>query len=187
MRIRGLLMVALSFIAVRTVHAQIGAQEPRIPIANRSYIGFNPLGIPFDIFTAEVESGVAQGITLGGVASHLDVDNDRFTSFDFKFRYYPGEVVLRGFSLGASIGYLGYSEKNTVFSPGGGPVDTRESISTPTIGIIADYNWLLGSQHRFLVGTGLGAKRVLASSEDRSRVGLDRAYVTGRFTVGLAF
>ena len=26
-----------------------------------------------------------------------------------------------------------------------------------------DYNWLLGSQHRFLVGTGLGAKRVLAS------------------------
>jgi len=42
-------------------------------------------------------------------------------------------------------------------------------------------------QRRFVVGTGVGAKRILASSEDRERVGLDRAEFTGRFTIGIAF
>jgi hypothetical protein len=38
-----------------------------------------------------------------------------------------------------------------------------------------------------MVGAGIGAKRILASSDDRNRVGLDRATLTGRFTVGIAF
>jgi hypothetical protein len=186
MRIRCLMLGGALLIGGRAAGAQLGPSD-RIPIANRSYIAFNPLGIPFDIFTAEVESGVAQGITLGGVGSHIDIDNDRYTSLDFKIRYYPGEVVLRGFSLGASIGYLGYSTRTTTGNPFNGATDTRTSIGTGTIGILTDYNWLLGSQHRFLVGTGLAAKRVLASSAERSTVGLDRAYVTARFVVGLAF
>jgi hypothetical protein len=188
MRIRCLIIVALAFIGSRSVRAQLGEQGSRVPIANRSYVAFNPMGIPFDIFTAEVESGVAQGITLGGVASHVDIDNDRYTSLDFKFRYYPSEVVLRGFSLGASVGYLGYSTPGAQSNVFPGSADnSRVSMNAPTIGIIIDYNWLLGSQHRFLVGTGLGAKRVLASADQRRTVGLDRAYPTARFTVGLAF
>ncbi len=168
--------------------AQLGpppGQAALVPIANRSYVGFNPLGIPFDIFTAEIESGVAQGVTLGGLGSHIDVDDKRYTSIDFKFRYYPGEVVLRGFSLGASVGYLGYSAPSTLSNPGG--VELRGKLNTPTIGVLADYNFLLGLHHRFVVGTGIGAKRVLSSSAERSAVDLPRAYFTGRFTVGLAF
>ncbi|HEY4218813.1 MAG TPA: hypothetical protein VGM67_16850 [Gemmatimonadaceae bacterium] len=164
--------------------AQTSPQPALIPIANRSYIGINPLGVPFDIFSVEGETGVAQGITLGAVGSYTDVNHDRWESADFKFRYYPGDVVLRGFSLGGTVGYLDYSTPRCC-TPGGTTV--RQSVSTPTVGVIADYNFMLGMDHRFIVGTGVGAKRVLASEDDRNRVGLDRAYFTGRFTIGIAF
>jgi hypothetical protein len=188
MRLRGFdaLLLGLAGLAGAVCAAPAVAQTaPRlIPIENRSYIGINPLGVPFDIFSVEAETGVAQGITLGGVGSYTDVDHDRWESADFKFRYYPGDVVLRGFSLGATVGYLNYSARRCCAAGGG---DYRASVSTPTVGVIADYNWMLGMDHRFIVGTGVGAKRVLAGQNDRDQVGLDRAYLTGRFTIGLAF
>jgi len=181
----------LSVLAATIVATSAGAQESevaRVPIRYRSYISINPLGIPFDLFSAEVESGIAQGMTLGASASHIDVDDTRYSSADLKFRYYPSEVVLRGISVGASVGMLRYSDIRGTRLPGDGSVEeVRESLDTPTFGVILDYNWMLGAQRRFVVGTGVGAKRILASSEDRERVGLDRAQFTGRFTIGIAF
>jgi hypothetical protein len=178
MRVRGVLV---GLLGVVLAHA-VGAQQTLIPIRNRTYVGINPLGVPFEIFTAEIESGVAQGITLGGTVSHIDVDNDRYTSADFKFRYYPGDVVLRGFSIGANLGFLRYS--NVVSDSAG---STRQSLDTPVLGLLTDYNWMLGSQGRLLIGTGLGAERILASAEDRKRVDIERARLTARFIIGIAF
>ena len=160
---------------------QPASPAPLVPIPYESYVGINPLGIPFDIFAVEAETGVAQGITVGGVASYTDFRHDRYTSFDFKARYYPGEVVLHDFSVGVSVGYLNYSTPDKAV-PG-----TRDRLSAPTLGLIADYNWLLGTEQRFLIGAGAGVERVLANSDARQRVGLDRALLTARFTVGLAF
>jgi hypothetical protein len=151
-----------------------------VRIKNTSYLALNPLIIPFDLGSAEFETGVAQGTTIGGVVSYLDVDDDRFTSADFKVRYYPGEVVLRGFSVGFTAGYLRYSVARADSTE-------RATLDGPTIGIVTDFNWLLGGNKRFLVGTGLGAKRVLSSKDERQKVDLNRAYVTARFVVGLAF
>jgi len=64
---------------------------------------------------------------------------------------------------------------------------TRQSLSAPTAGILLDYNWLLGRSERFLVGTGIGAKRILASESERQRVRLDYATVTTRLILGFAF
>ena len=171
----GVAGVALS----HTAGAQASAAADRVPIPYRTYISINPLGIPFDLFSAEVESGIAQGMTLGASGSHIDVGDERFSSADFKFRYYPSEVVLRGFSLGGSVGIERYSD---IRSQG-----ERETLDSPTFGVIVDYNWMLGARHRFIVGTGVGAKRILANSEDRARVGVDRAQLTARFTMGIAF
>jgi len=181
MRIRSLVTVlALAGLAGSAGAQATGAEAgTRVPIRYRSYISINPLGIPFDLFSAEVETGIAQGMTLGASASHIDVGDERYSSADFKFRYYPSEIVLRGFSIGASVGMLRYSDI--------GVTEVRETLDTPTFGIILDYNWMLGAQRRFIVGTGIGAKRILASSEERDRVNLDRAQITGRFTVGIAF
>ena len=178
---RLMVVVVLASLATlaRGAGAQSGTAPARIPIPYRTYISVNPLGVPFDIFSIEVESGIAQGMTLGAAASHTDFGDQRYSSADFKFRYYPSEIVLRGFSLGASLGMLRYSD---VVGAG-----QREAVDSPTLGVLVDYNWLLGAQHRFVVGTGVGAKRILAGSEERDRVGLDRAEFTARFTVGIAF
>ena len=179
MRIRGLItMLAVSMLA-RSAAAQATGGPALVPIPYRTYISINPLGIPFDLFSAEVESGIAQGMTLGAAASHIALGDQRYTSADFKFRYYPGEVVLRGFSIGTSLGVLRYSDIRDL--------NVRETLEAPTFGVLVDYNWLLGAQRRFVVGTGIGAKRILSSREERDRVGLDHAQVTGRFTVGIAF
>jgi len=180
MRFRSLLVAIGMFALAAGAEAQVDSPTGRIRIPYRTYLGLNPLGIPFDIFSVELESGIAQGMTLGAVASRTDLGDDRFSSADLKFRYYPSEIVLSGFSIGASVGALRYTTKTGIL---GG----EESLDAPTVGVLVDYNWMLGARHRFIVGTGVGAKRILASSEDRDRVGLDRAQLTARFTLGVAF
>ena len=157
-----------------------GAQSPRlVPIPYRTYIAVNPLGIPFDVASAELETGVAQGVTVGGQVSYTSLGDDRYTTVDAKVRYYPSEVVLRGFSMGVSGGRTHFTTRSTDVA--------RQSLDFGTIGLLLDYNWMLGVSHRFIVGTGLGAKRVLANSDDRKAAGIDHAYMTARFVVGLAF
>lgn len=158
--------------------ASVQAQDPTlIRIPYRTYIAANPLGIPFDIASVEVESGVAQGVTVGGQGSYTSLGDDRYTTFDAKIRYYPSEVVLRGFSMGVSAGRTHYTQRT----------DVRPDLNFGTVGLLLDYNWMLGVRRRFIVGTGIGAKRVLASEDDRKAANLDHAYVTARFVVGLAF
>jgi hypothetical protein len=173
------------------------AQEPGapiFPIPYRAIVALNPLGIPFEVGSVEVEGVVAPGISLGGAASYSALGDDegegegdpRFTSGDVKVRYYPGEVALRGFSVGLGLGVTRYSEVRNV-GTGPTPVPQREAVTAPTISVLADYNFLLGARQRFVVGTGIGAKRLLASEEDRERADAPRAYAFVRFVLGIAF
>ena len=63
----------------------------------------------------------------------------------------------------------------------------QPAIFRPTVSVIADYNFLLGPRRRFFVGTGVGAKRWIVDRDTRDRVEAERAWVFGRFLVGLAF
>jgi hypothetical protein len=177
----------LSLATIVVAHGGAGraaAQTPAgrttlIPIPLTTYVAFNPSMVVFDFGSVEFESGVAQGITIGGVGSYMANKRDHYSSGDFNLRFYPEQVILRGVSIGLSGGVLRYSNRD---SAGG-----RPAITTPTIGLRADYNWLIGPSPRFVVGTGLGVKRVLASETDRRRVDIDRSYFTARFVVGYAF
>ncbi|MFN2563572.1 MAG: hypothetical protein ABR499_01005, partial [Gemmatimonadaceae bacterium] len=155
------------------------------PIPYRTIVGINPLGIPFEIGSIEVEGIVLPGISLGGAASYSalgDDDDDglgegdaRYTSGDIKVRYYPGEVALRGFAVGLALGVTRFS-KVVDRGPAAAPQFQREAVTAPTISVLADYNFLLGARERFVVGTGIGAKRLLAPEEDRDRADAPRAY-----------
>jgi hypothetical protein len=170
------------------------AQGPGYPIPYRAAVGLNPFGIPFDIGALEVEGVVGPGITLGAAASYSAINDDegngegdpRFASGDVKVRYYPSEIPLRGFGVGLGLGITRYSEVRNLGTPTA-PQLRRESLTAPTISVLADYNFLLGARQRFLVGTGIGAKRLLASEEDRDRAGAPRAYAFVRFLLGIAF
>jgi hypothetical protein len=176
LRVRRIAIAAGIVVAASSARAQ---SPVRIPIPYRTYVAVNPLGIPFDIASIEVESGVAQGVTVGGQASYTAIVHDRYSTFDAKVRYYPSEVVLSGFSLGVSVGHTHFTTRDNDVA--------RQSLDFGTVGLLLDYNWMLGAQHRFIVGTGIGAKRVLANSDDRDAAGVSRAFMTARFVVGLAF
>ena len=121
MQMRWLVAVSMAIVCGHAVSAQVSPRRTNIPIPFRTYVAFNPLLVPFDIGSVEMETGVAQGVTLGGVGSYTNVDKQRYSSFDLDVRYYPGEVVLRGFSIGLSGGFLRYT--NHVGTP-----ETRTSI-----------------------------------------------------------
>jgi hypothetical protein len=167
------------------------------PPPYRAIVGLNPLGIPFEIGSIEVEGVVLPGVSLGAAASYSALGDDddggqsegdaRYTSGDLKVRYYPSEVALRGFGVGLGLGVTRYSKVVNVGTPGSPQVFRRESVTGPTISVLADYNFLLGARQRFVVGTGIGAKRLLAPEEDRDRADAPRAYAFLRFVLGIAF
>jgi hypothetical protein len=173
------------------------AQGGRIdPIPYRGMVGLNPLGIPFDVFSIEVEGLVGPGVTIGAAGSYNRFGGDlgaggrdpQFGSGDVKVRYYPSEVPFQGFAVGLALGITNYSSSVDIANPlPGGPTEERHRISAPTLSIEADYNYLLGARRRFLVGTGVGAKRYLASEEARDRANAPRAWAYVRFVLGMAF
>jgi len=204
-RSRSTLFASLAAALLAATPAIAQRPEPTGIPAYRSLIGFNPLGIPFDVASVEFETLVDQGITFGVSGSYVLWDDDdggsgdRYTSVDLKGRYYPGEVALRDFSVGLSLGLTNYSKRiydNTACfptptnqnpCPNGLPPSRRESLVTPTIGVLVDYNFMLGAERRFVVGTGIGAKRLLKHDSDIEGFDPPRAYPFGRFAIGLAF
>jgi hypothetical protein len=204
-RTRATLLTSLATTLLAASPAMAQRAEPAGIPAYRSLVGFNPLGIPFDVASVEFETLVDQGITFGVAGSYVMWDDDdggsanRFTSVDLKGRYYPGEVALRDFSVGLSLGLTNYSERvydynacnptptNPNPCPNGIAPSRRESLVTPTIGVLVDYNFMLGAERRFVVGTGIGAKRLLKHSRDVEGFDPPRAYPFGRFAIGLAF
>lgn len=191
---RALMGAALATLATGVLSPALEAQAVRTgatPVRYyRGVIGLNPLGIPFDIFSIEAEGAVAPGITAAGALSYVAPDRDRFTSADVKLRYYPGEIALDGFSVGLGLGLTGRAgddiREACVPTPTGCDLP-RRSVTGPTISVLADYNFLLGERRRFLVGTGIGAKRWMVSREARESIDAERAWVFARFLVGLAF
>ena len=152
----------------------------------RTFFGANPLGIPFDIVAVEGETAIATAATVGLVGSYNDIDNRVFTTIDGRFKFWPAETAMRGFAVGLSAGWTKFQGHESCLDSSCTTFG-RQSLSAATIGALVDYNWTQGPSQRFVVGTGVGAKRVLASRAERDRVSIDRAVLTGRFVIGLLF
>jgi len=188
-RNRSLLILPALVFGAASLAAQ-GANPPLSPAAAtpqwRSFLSFNPLGIPFDIVSGEAETVVNSGGTVGVVGSYNDIDRTRFQTIDARFKYYPGEIPMKGFAVGLSVGYTRFNAE-LANQPAPTTPPARGKLNASTLGVLVDYNWTQGPSQRFVVGTGVGAKRILASEERRAPLGLDRAYLTGRFVIGLLF
>lgn len=190
MRIRPIVSLAASLLSAGALSAQ--SNPPMSPAAAlpqwRSFLGANPLGIPLDIVSAEFETAVSSGGTIGVLGSYNDINHRHFTTFDARLKYYPGEVALQGFAIGLSVGYTKFNGELVVpVPPGPSTPPARGDLKSSTLGVLIDYNWAQGPSGRFIVGTGVGAKRILVAQEKRDAIGLPRAYVTGRFVIGLLF
>jgi hypothetical protein len=174
---------------------------PPPPPAQRNAIATNFIGIPFGLFSFEYERASSfPGLSVGIGGSHFtgdlddgdgefDSDDDRESWAEVKVMYYPGERAFRGFAVGITGGVhaaRGYSCDAS--GPFGGCVvaGAVRTQSSPTLGVLVNYDWLIGRQDRFRVGTGVGAKRVL-KDVNANRDVLSQVYPDGRFIIGFTF
>jgi hypothetical protein len=147
-------------------------------------VSVNPIGIVGGIFSAEYEVALpTPGFTVAGggtiISDAFLVDrNQRWLSG--RVMYYPQEVSLRGFAVGATLGFHSASR---------GKDDNVERVKRrdtgATLGIMGQYNYLAGRQQRLLFGGGVGVKRVLKDVDRTSP--LQQVYPDGRLLIGFAF
>lgn len=152
-------------------------------------IAIDPLGIPLAIASIEYAGYVGGGAALGINASYVAPGGShdaRFTTVEGQARYYPNERVFDGFSIGLTAGMTNYSKGVLVTTPGGQSWD-RQSVSLASLGVIADYDWVLGTSQRFVVGSGIGAKRLIGDTGRLKQLGGIVAYPTARLVIGLLF
>lgn len=141
----------------------------------------NPIALPFGIFSADYERALSPAFTLGVGGTYADFDDNLERWFDVKALYWPGEEALKGFAVGLTAGYHSSSDRDAGFLE----FEDQRHDSGPTLGVVVDYNWLLGKRNRFLVGLGIGAKRVLKNVDDNSA--LEQVLPSGRLSIGIAF
>ena len=118
------LLLALCAVSVapRFVHTQVvsrhrtsiaAAPQPDASSQNRrNAFSINPLGIPFEIVSIELESALHDAFTLAGNFSYFSPDDFTRSSLEIKGRLYPNERAPHGFSVGIGLG--GVNTRETV-------------------------------------------------------------------------
>lgn len=186
-----MVMAALALVA--STASAASAQGPASPAPQLGYanmVALDPLGIPLAIASIEYAGDAGGGIALGGNFSYTAPGSShdaRFTTAEAQGRFYPNERAFDGFSIGLTAGVTNYSNGVSTPNPAGGTTWDRQSVSLAALGVIVDYDWILGRSQRFLVGGGIGAKRLFGNTGRLKDLGGEVAYPTGRFVIGLLF
>jgi hypothetical protein len=143
-------------------------------IVRPNLISANPIGLLFLWFNAELEHAVSPVVSLAAAASSYEFDGPRYGSVDGIVRYYPAARALRGFSIGGSVGFINIDDDPCEFC-------SDDSGSSATIGVRADYVWIIGRDQRFSAAAGVGAKRLLSDNLGTEGVPI------GRLSIGWAW
>ena len=155
--------------------AQTPAPPP--PVRFDQVLSANPLGVVIKWFNVEYERKLGTATTFGASASHfgeLDLSNAAVL-----VRWYPQQVALEGFYLGARAGAFGF--KTYTYDLRSYREETRV---LPGAGVELGYNWLLGPKHNVSVGTGFGLTRIASGRDTYSTPEVLPAF---RLNVGIAF
>lgn len=176
----GILIVGVPFGVAVGQGAPAQAATQSVP-SNRTHVfAINPLGIPFEIVSIEVEQALQGAFSIGGNFSYFSPSDYTRSSFELKGHLYPNEAAPRAFGVGLGVGAVNTREHVTVDG-----TRTLRNKTSPSIAVYVDYNWLLGRGQRFYVGSGLGAKRILGDSGEFDNAPF--VYGTARFLIGVAF
>jgi len=174
-------LTSFSFVALVAAMPAVAAAQ--ISSGRSTVLSIQPIDAMLTVYAGEAEIALSRSVTLGVGGTYWGpniTDGDfRYVSGDLKFRYYPEEKPFQGFSFGGSVGLTQIKATDDASQSTG-------SASGPSIGVMLDYNWLLGAQKAFYVGLGAGAKAVFISDKDISDNATVR-YPTLRISVGWAF
>lgn len=157
--------VAAALVCGAPAHAQ--SDTTTTPAPYKQVISSNPVGLLISYFNGEYERAISETSTLGLSSAYFTLDDNDLFTIEGKYRYYPQAHALNGFSVGGSLGYGQVSDDGTDYDYNGNPIDTgRDSRNAFMAGIEVDYNWLIGRDRRFFVGTGIGARRLFGGDVD---------------------
>jgi hypothetical protein len=182
MRNRVLTLAAAVLLPLAAASAQQVA-APTAPAAPHNVISIQPLNAVFTAYSAEFEHQTGAAVTLGVGGTYVNagdgIDEITYKSGDLKLRYYPNGTALMGFSFGGSAGFSSVSGTDVS--------GAKTSVSGPSLGVLLEYQWLLGVQHNFAVALGLGAKAVFVKDNQFTSDNFVTRYPTARVSVGYAF
>jgi hypothetical protein len=102
-----------------------------------------------------------------------------FTSTEIRLRYYPAGVALQGFLLGGAIGLS--NVKGTSRSL----ID--QSQTAPSIGLMLEYQQLLGQKRGLSLALGVGARAVFVGKDEITSPEFRARHPTARVSVGWAW
>lgn len=185
MRNRVLILIAAVLLPLAAASAQQVAAPtaPAVPAAPHNVISIQPLNAVLTVYSAEYEHQVGAAVTLGVGGTFVNagsgVDEVTYKSGDLKLRYYPSGTALMGFSFGGTAGFTSVS--GTDFA------GSKTSVSGPSLGVLLEYQWLLGVQRNFSVALGVGAKAVFVKDNQFTSDNFVTRYPTARVSVGYAF
>ncbi|HEX7239535.1 MAG TPA: DUF3575 domain-containing protein [Longimicrobiaceae bacterium] len=149
----------LSAAACAALVALAPAAEARAQEAPQPYkqvLSANPLGLLFEYYNAEYERALTPTTTLGVAGSYITLfEEANYFSLEGKYRYYPQARALDGFAIGGTLGFAQVDADDIDAGEDGD--DTASAFS---VGVEIDYNWLVGRDRRFYIGTGIGARRL---------------------------
>jgi hypothetical protein len=175
MRMRSLALAAVASLALPLVAS---AQD----VGPRQVLSFQPLNAMLTVYSAEYERAASKSVSWGVGGTYWNVgdtgDEATYNSGDFKLRYYPGGSALYGFALGGSVGFS---------SVKGETAGVEETASGASLGVLLEYQWLMGAKKNFSLALGAGAKMLMVSEDDVSASDFTARYPTARVSVGWAF
>jgi hypothetical protein len=171
-------LVAIAGLVLAPLASAAGQAEGR-----KNVFTIQPLNAVFQFYSAEYERAATKAVTWGVGANYasgfLWDDDVSYTSAEFKLRYYPAGVALQGFSVGSALGYTNVRDNNS-----GGTTPVSEG--APSLGVLLEYQWLLGQEKNFALALGLGAKALFIDTSDSSNDFTAR-YPTARISIGWAY
>lgn len=166
-----------SALLLTAIPAAAGASTDSPVEGPMQLVAINPVFIPFGTLSAEYEFRVTPLASLGlsGWYEYADV---RARWLYLKALIYPWGNAPSGFSLGPTLGLLrAYREPDAL--------DQRPSDTAPTVGVMAQYNFLFGPDDLCLLGVGIGGRTPLLHVSEPSPIeSLDGDV---RLVAGLAF
>ncbi len=168
------ILAVLAFVAAASPAMAQSSSASHSGIDRPNLISANPIGLLFQWYNAEFEHAIAPVASLAIAASSYDLDNATYASVDGIVRYYPTAGALRGFSVGASVGFIDINEDTCNGC-------TDDSGSSATVGVRADYVWILGRDQHLTAAAGVGAKRLLSNDLGTEGVPI------GRLSIGWAW
>ncbi|MEP6766490.1 MAG: hypothetical protein ABJB66_19405 [Gemmatimonadaceae bacterium] len=180
---------SLSFGAATSAFAQTNYRLATVNDGPSHALTLNPFFLLAGWVSAEYEQRINPSVTLGGAFNHQSFDDDRYSDFDFKARLYATEHAMRGFSIVMSAGVSSIRISNNDyfcdFLNSSNCSPTKKTVTSPSLGVELNYQWLLGTARHTAVAIGFGGKRYLASEETLN--GSNKVIPTFRLGIGYAF